>query len=264
MQRRERPRRIAVALDDVEPATFERCALMRDWLEDHGIERVTLLVIPARDLHPLGERCPEMAQWLLERQRRGDSIAQHGFQHNHLRRASGPLTQLRAVLGGAAPEFRGLDEDETRRAVDAGWRVLKLAGIEPDGFVAPAYAYTPQLRRVLPRRFRWWASLLRLHQTLLAPEQEPGAGLAPAWGATGAGPLQRLLAPPLIRCGGLLAGETLRLDLHPAALAHPRQMLALEWVLARSARRRAAVTYEQLLGANEAPAGRALAGPAAV
>jgi len=78
--RRERAR-IAVALHDIEPATFERCALIRDWLDDHGVDRVTLLVIPARDLHPLGERSPEMAGWLAERRRSGDSIAQHGFQH---------------------------------------------------------------------------------------------------------------------------------------------------------------------------------------
>jgi predicted deacetylase len=57
-------RTIAVALHDIEPATFERCALIRDWLDDHGVGRVTLLVIPARDLHPLGERSPEMAGWL--------------------------------------------------------------------------------------------------------------------------------------------------------------------------------------------------------
>jgi hypothetical protein len=47
--------RIAVALRDVEPATFERSALIRDWLDDHGVDRVTLLVIPARDLHPMAE-----------------------------------------------------------------------------------------------------------------------------------------------------------------------------------------------------------------
>ena len=41
---------IAVALHDVEPATFERCALIRDWLSDHGVARATLLVIPAPDL----------------------------------------------------------------------------------------------------------------------------------------------------------------------------------------------------------------------
>src|SRR6202034_4349236 len=81
LESRGRQRTIAVALHDVEPATYERCALIRDWLSDHGVERVTLLVIPARDLHPVGERCPEMVEWLCERRRAGDSIAQHGFQH---------------------------------------------------------------------------------------------------------------------------------------------------------------------------------------
>ena len=47
-------RTIAVALHGIEPATWERCALIRDWLDDHGVDRVTLLVIPARDLHPRG------------------------------------------------------------------------------------------------------------------------------------------------------------------------------------------------------------------
>jgi predicted deacetylase len=258
--RPERTRQIAVALHDVEPATFERCALIRDWLSDHGVDRATLLVIPARDLHPLGERSPETTSWLRERQRAGDSIAQHGFQHDHLRRRGGVL----GARAGGAPEFLGLDEEETRRAVDAGWRVLKLAGIEPDGFVAPAYAYTPQLRRVLPRRFRWWAGLLRLHQTLIAPGERGADPLAPAWGTTAEGHLQRLLAPALIRTGGVLARTTLRLDLHPAALAHPRQMLALEWVLARSAPRRVAVTYEQLLLAGAGAGTPALAGPAAL
>jgi predicted deacetylase len=232
--RHERTSTIAVALHDVEPATFERCALIRDWLADHGIERVTLLVIPARDLHPLGERSPEMTDWLRECRQAGDSIAQHGFQHQQLR-------------GTSAREFVGLDDDETRRAVEAGWRLLKLAGIEPDGFVAPAYAYTPQLRRVLPRRFRWWAGLLRLH---LASSAAPRGGLprlSPAWGTGGERPWQHLLSPALIRAGSLLCGETLRVDIHPASLQHPRQMLALEWVLARSAPRREAVTYEQLL-----------------
>lgn len=236
---------IAVALHDVEPATFERCALIRDWLGDHGIARVTLLVIPARDLHPLGERSPEMIEWLRERRRAGDSIAQHGFQHQHLRGGS-TRTQLTPMRGRRAAEFVGLDDTETRRAVEAGWRVLKLAGVEPDGFVAPAYAYTPQLRRLLPRRFRWWAGLLRLHPTLDRREGERQR-LAPAWGMGADSALGRLLSPALIRAGGVLCGQTLRLDLHPATLEHPRQMLALEWVLGRSAPLREAVTYEQAL-----------------
>jgi predicted deacetylase len=237
---------IAVALHDIEPATFERCALIRDWLSDHGVDRVTLLVIPARDLHPLGERCPEMVDWLRERRRAGDSIAQHGFQHIQLRGRQ-PNQSVIPTRGRRAAEFVGLNHEDTRRAVDAGWRILKLAGIEPDGFVAPAYAYTPALRGVLPRRFQWWASLLRLHRAHARADGQRAQRLAPAWGMGTDGWARRLLSPALIRTGSLLCGETLRLDLHPSDLQHPRHMLALEWVLGRAGAERTAVTFEEIV-----------------
>jgi predicted deacetylase len=241
-------RTIAVALHDIEPATFERCALIRDWLDDHGVDRVTLLVIPARDLHPLGERSPEMTSWLAERRRAGDSIAQHGFQHERPRGAFSRQAFLRSP-GRRTGEFVGLDVNETQRAVNAGWRLLKLAGVEPDGFVAPSYAYTPALHRVLAHRFRWWAGLLRLHRRPAAAGEELPRLLAPVWGMGTAGPVQRTLSPALIRAGGMLCGRTLRLDLHPADLQHARHMIALEWVLHRAGHRRKAITYDELLAA---------------
>jgi predicted deacetylase len=229
---------------DIEPATFERCALIRDWLNDHGVDRVTLLVIPARDLHPLGERSPDMTRWLIECRRAGDSIAQHGFQHEQLRGGAVPSAALLGARRRRAAEFVGLDGDETRRALDAGWRVLKLAGIEPNGFVAPAYAYTRALRQLLPRRFRWWAGLLGLYRRPAAASSA-SYRLAPAW-SMGAG---GVLSPPLIRAGSLVCGHTMRLDLHPAYLDHPHQMMALEWVLGRAGSRRQAVTYDELIPA---------------
>jgi predicted deacetylase len=242
---------IAVALHGIEPATFERCAVIRDWLEDHGVDRVTLLVIPARDLHPVGERSPEMVAWLCERRRAGDSIAQHGFQHVRPRGSGSARGLLARAHGQRAGEFVGLDDDETRRAVHAGWRLLKLAGIEPDGFVAPAYAYTPALRRTLSLRFSWWAGLLRVHRTRSQQDAavEPSVGsLAPAWSLAASGPLSRVLSPALVRAGSLLPTSTLRLDVQAADLQLPRHMLALEWVLARAGSRRTAVTYRDLAG----------------
>jgi predicted deacetylase len=246
---------IAVALHGIEPSTFERCALIRDWLDDHGVDRVTLLVIPARDLHPVGERSPEMVRWLSERRGLGDSIAQHGFQHVRPRRGGATRRMLahpRYLRGG---EFVGLDEDETRRAVHAGWRVLKLAGIEPDGFVAPAYAYTTALRQELSIRFRWWAGLLRLHTAAAQIGTAGRQPLAPAWRLAAPGPFSRALSPPLVRAGSLLPTRTLRLDLHPTDLRNARHMMALEWVLTRNGSRRTAVTYEALAGAGAGAAG---------
>jgi predicted deacetylase len=263
-------RTIAVALHDIEPATFERCALIRDWLDDHGVDRATLLVIPARDLHPLGERSPEMVEWLRERECRGDAIAQHGFHHLRARRGSSPrerLADLRAAgVHGSGAEFVGLDASETRRAVESGRRVLKLAGIEPQGFVAPAYAYTAALREVLSARFRWWAELMHLRRAPLGDRHaEPSAPAANGTAKDGAllfppitfstsGPMRRALAPALVRAGALIAGGVLRLDLHPSDLDHTRHMLALEWVLGH-AHRRHAVTYDELAGVTQLPGG---------
>src|SRR3954469_9935440 len=142
---RRRRGTIAVSLHDVEPATFERCALIRDWLDDHGVDRVTLLVIPAPDLHPFFQRRPELAAWLLDCRDRGDAIAQHGLHHRRIRRP-GPL---RRPLAGRAAEVPGLDAAETHASVEAGRRTLARVGLEPRGFVAPAYAYTPALRSAL-------------------------------------------------------------------------------------------------------------------
>jgi predicted deacetylase len=262
-----RRKTIAVALHGIEPATFERCAVIRDWLDDHGVDRVTLLVIPARDLHPIGERSPAMIEWLGERRRSGDSIAQHGFQLVRPGAESSLGRLLGRGYGQRRGEFVGLDVEETRRAVHAGWRLLKLAGIEPDGFVAPAYAYTPALRHTLSLRFRWWAGLLRVHGLSSGPAGSgwehcdrperpshstacgPASGrLAPAWSLATTGPLGRALSPTLLRGGSLLPTSSLRLDLHPADLQDPRHMMALEWVLARSAGHRTAITYSELAG----------------
>jgi predicted deacetylase len=221
--------RIAVSLHDVEPATFERCALIRDWLNDHGVDHVTLLVIPAPDLHPFHDRRPDMAEWLEECVRAGDAVAQHGFQHRQARRVRGPRW---------AGEFVGLDVDETRRAVLAGRRLLKLAGVQPRGFVAPGFAYTGALRATLAETFDWWAGIGRLHT----------AGhhtTAPALTLATTTRVRRWTSPTVLRAGALLSGDLLRLDLHPSDLDHPRCVAAVEKVL-RQAHDRTAVTYDEL------------------
>ncbi len=236
--------RIAVALHDIEPATFARCALMRDWLHDLGVGKVTLLVIPAGDLHPLHDRSPELARWLGAQVDGGDAVAQHGFQHR--RGPAGPRAARAVPRGQRAreAEFVGLDAGEARRAVAAGRRVLKLAGVEPLGFVAPAYAYTPALERALAESFSWWASVTRLSldhgrrtaplPALTLPGPDAGPGDHCRW--------------PRVR-SRRRTGPLLRVDLHPGDLEVAGRIASLERVLRRAGRREA-VTYDDLaLGA---------------
>jgi predicted deacetylase len=228
---------LAVAIHDVEPATFERCALMRDWLSDLGVERATLLVIPAPRLHPFTGRSPALANWLLDRVDAGDAVAQHGLQHRRTRRPSRLERPLRGFQGGVAAEYPGLDAEATVASVDAGRNVLTSAGLAPRGFVAPAYAYTPALREHLALRFDWWATLLSLRGS--ASRRGPALCL----GTSSA--VKRAASPAIVRAGAVLSGRLLRLDLHPADFDHPRHVLAVERVLER-ARNRVAVTYDDL------------------
>ena len=228
---------LAVAVHDVEPATFARCALIRDWLDDLGVGRVTLLVIPAPQLHPFPGRSPELANWLLDRVDAGDAVAQHGLQHRRTRPPSRLQRPLRGWQGGVAAEYPGLDPDATVASVDAGHNVLTGAGLNPRGFVAPGYAYTSALREHLATRFDWWATVLALRGNARAG--------APALTLGTSTPLKRAASPALVRAGAALSGKVLRLDLHPADFDHPRHVLALERVL-RRAEGRVAVTYDDL------------------
>jgi predicted deacetylase len=218
---------LAVALHDIEPATFERCALIRDWLHYHGVDRVTLLVVPAADLHPFFQRRPDLAAWLLDCRDRGDTVAQHGFQRERARR----------------PEFSGLCAEDTRASLEAGRKLLALAGVAPRGFVAPGYAYTPVLRRELAAGYDWWATMLRL----VSRERDT---LAPA--------LSLRRSPLGVRARSFAARRVLRLDLHPVDFDRPRRVLALEAVL-RGASGRRAVTYDELAPAPFASAGAGVA-----
>ncbi|HEV3228076.1 MAG TPA: DUF2334 domain-containing protein [Solirubrobacteraceae bacterium] len=232
-------RSLAVALHDVEPATFKRCVRIRKWLEAQGVDRATLLVIPAADLHPFEHRSPELRDWLKQQIRAGDAVAQHGFLHRQAGRGAAARQFLANWQGRGAAEFVGLGAEETLASLLSGKEILLRAGIEPRGFVAPCYAYTPHLRRALSTTFDWWADLLRVHR------DDGNAWLAPAHGLGTSSVLKLVLSPATLRLGA--RGRTVRVDIHPADFDHPRNARALATVLSRGSARRK-ITYDELVG----------------
>ena len=183
---------------------------MRDWLRERGVERLTLLVVPAPRLHPFDSIRPELADWLRGLVARGDRVSQHG-------------------LSGREAEFSRSDPQATASVLDTGLRLMRSAGLPPRGFVAPGYFYTQVLRRALPCRYSWWSDLRRVHTldrslrlTALRPGDRPGRHAAP--------------------------GRPLRIDVDPADLDNPPRMAALEDILERSSTREA-VTFDELVTA---------------
>ena len=232
---------LAVALHDVEPRSFAQVRAIRQWLLERGATRVTLLVIPAADLHPIGARAPALAAWLRGRVACGDAVAQHGLAHKATTVASWPRSVLAGWQGGAAAEFPGLGPDDTARRVHTGRRLLKEIELDPRGFVAPGYAYTRALRGVLADSFEWFADLRGIRM----PAGDDLRCRALCLGSSSA--LKRALSPTLVRAVARDPGPVMRIDVHPADFNLPGHVATLESMLAR-ADGRAVVTYDQLLG----------------
>ncbi len=236
-------RRLAVALHDVEPRSFARCKEIRGWLADRGIGPITLLVIPAAYLHPIGTRAPALAAWLRTRVACGDTIAQHGLAHTASKRPRWPRSLLADWQGGDAAEFPGLGAEDTAQRVQTGRRLLREIELDPRGFVAPGYAYTDALRHELRRSFEWFAEL----RSVQLGEQRALDSPALCLGASTS--LKRRLSPTYVRVAAQRsAHDVLRLDIHPADFDLRGHVAAIETVLAR-ARMRRPVTYDDLLDA---------------
>lgn len=229
-------RLLAVCLHDVEHATLERCRHIRRWLADRGVGRMTLLAIPASGGAPLvaQDRC---AAWLRERATAGDAIAQHGVEHRRSRSAGALRDWLADRQGGAAAEFVGLDAAHTVQAVRQGQALLHAAGLDPRGFVAPAYAYTAALRRELHQGFEWYGGLFAVH--CRRPLRVPAHGLGTSTR------FKRRSSPPALCATTRLARTVLRLDVHPADFDFPTHVAALSSVL-QANQDRHAMTYDEL------------------
>jgi predicted deacetylase len=235
-----RPQRsVAVALHDVEPTALARCREIREWLARRGIDRVTLLAIPAPRGTPIRPRCSDLARWLRERTAEGDCVAQHGCSHVQGTRALAARQWLAKRQGGNGAEFVGLDVARTAEALDRGREVLGEAGVEPRGFVAPGYAYTRELRSALGSRYSWWADLLAVRgpgRSRYSPALCLGAS---TW-------VKRVSSPALVRSLAAAGGSVMRVDVHPADFDRRRSRAALERLLDRAAAR-APVVYDELL-----------------
>jgi predicted deacetylase len=233
-------KRVAVALHDVEPRSFARCREIRQWLFDRDVERVTLLVIPAADLHPIGARAPGLSAWLRTRVANGDAVAQHGLAHKANHRARWPRSLLTGWQGGSAVEFPGLGRDDTIRRVRTGRRLLREIELDPLGFVAPGYAYTRALRDELATSFDWFADLRGIRS------RAGGDLISPALCLGSSTALKRALSPAVVRAAGRAPGPVMRIDIHPVDFDRSGHVAALEALLERAAGRDV-VTYDQLL-----------------
>ena len=169
-------RRLLVAVHDVTPAHADRVARVLALLDDLGVHRPALFVVP--DWHgewPLGAH-PEFVAELRRRQGNGAEIFLHGYRHDEMgrRRSLGDRLRVFGRTAGSA-EFMMLGEKEAAGRLDRGLAEFRGLGLDPIGFVPPAWLFAPGTRTLLRQRGLTltesfgWIECLQTDRRIFAP-----------------------------------------------------------------------------------------------
>lgn len=196
---------LVVSIHDVSPATADAARRLRGLVTDcAGEVPVSLLVVPRYHGRAMWDQ--DTPAWIRERVGDGDEVVLHGLVHADGRGRDGaeftPDTGLRGSMW----------------AIAEGRSALAMVGLIPAGFVAPAYAHPRCLEAALADSgIAWWATRRELRaRGRVIPL--PSVGLGTSTRTKRA--VSPLAAHAAIRV--LREAPAVRLDLHPADLAHRR------------------------------------------
>jgi predicted deacetylase len=146
-------KRLLVAIHDVTPAHRDRVMRVLTLLDGLGVRCPALFVVP--DWHgewPLAEH-PEFVAELRRRRERGAEVFLHGYRHDEAghRRTLHDRVRVFGRTAGSA-EFMMLDASEAARRMDRGLADLRALGLDPIGFVPPAWLFAPHTRSLMKER----------------------------------------------------------------------------------------------------------------
>lgn len=136
-----------MSLHDVAPPFLQAVSRQIELLDDLGINRAVLQVVPRWHSAWPVDQCPDLIRLLQSCVRQGAELALHGLTHQPHGPLHGPtLAKNRGrIFAAGAAEFLSLTADEAADAVLAGMQILERAGVEaPSTFCAPGWLMSPE------------------------------------------------------------------------------------------------------------------------
>lgn len=137
--------KISIRMDDITPdMDWAKFLRFKELCDLYQVKPLIGVVPDNQDelLH-IDEAREDFWEYILQLQREGWIIAQHGSEHIYKTKKMGcfPLNRL--------SEFAGLDYKEQFASLKKGVEILKSHGIETDFFMAPAHSYDQNTLRAL-------------------------------------------------------------------------------------------------------------------
>jgi predicted deacetylase len=243
---------LVTSIHDVSPRTRATTETMLADLAALGVNRVSLLVIP--DHHHRGHFLddPDFCAWLRDCVAAGHEVVAHGYYHIREPKTGQTLASCLVTERYTAGEgeFYDLEEAEAHARVMRAQEEFRRAGLEPTGFIAPAWLLGEEATRAVRRAGFQYTTRLGtvedLANDVAYDSQSLVYSVRAAWRrvvslAWNSFLLRRLGDLPLVRMG-----------LHPPDWRYPAIREHARKCLARALVGREAITYEDWLGRQRA------------
>lgn len=236
-------RRLVVSFHDLHPGTMQCCVRFISRVRSLGVERISLLVVPNWYGGSALEQHPDFCSWLRDLPH---DISLHGLTHQAVHRHRNPIEWLVANQYTAGEgEFYKLSVPDARQRVVDGLKIFEAAGIQPGGFIAPAWLMPDEHRPLLSELGLYYAVTFSKVYDLRRDE----AIHAPVLCTTSRTRLRRLVTRQVVSAIGRrhAASPVLRIAVHPVDFQHPEIETFIYRLIGASLETRASATYLDLV-----------------
>lgn len=235
---------LVVSLHDLAPSNRSMVEPMLARLGRLGVSVCSLLVVP--DYHHEGSIAgdPPFLSWLRELQERGHEIVIHGYFHERPRCPQETLRErlITQFYTQGEGEFFDLGYEEALRRITSARKIFCSSGLEPRGFIAPAWLLGSEGERAARDAGMEYTTRLRTLLDLRTGERFAARSLVYSvhnnWRRTVSllwnGALERLTE----------ANTLLRLSIHPPDYSFPAVWTQIERFIIKMAEARRATTYQ--------------------
>ena len=241
-------RALVLSVHDVSPRTHAACERILTEVAGLGVKSTSLLAIP--DHHHGGHFLADGAfcEWLSARERAGHEVVTHGYFHQRARRAdeSAAAKWTTRIYTADEGEFYDMDRATARELVAKANAELRQIGVDPHGFIAPAWLLSAEaeaaLRDLKIEYTTRLGSVLDLRSGATHRSQSLVWSVRSAWRRVvsrvwNAFLFQRLATNPLMR-----------ISIHPVDIGHPAIWRQIRTLIERALADRKALTYREWVG----------------
>ena len=239
-------RLLLASIHDVSPRFESEIDRLLDLMRPTVGDKLAMLVVPNHwgnaPLRPGSRFATRLRQWSDD----GIEMFLHGYFHRDGSRHAGAMDRVRArIMTAREGEFLALTRGDAAGRIVEGRALLEgIIGRRIDGFVAPAWLYSPGTRAALAD---CGVPIAEDHLQVWSPAtgRKLASGPVITWASrTGMRLASSLAAAAALRYAPL---KVLRVGVHPPDIRHPQLVKSINVTLAAAARGRRVARYSELL-----------------